>query len=155
MHEGNTGEYYVGVRDAHPNLRATRTIRKTNCGWLPPLHPGSISFVRPQEMDERKGRPKPPNTSSASRRNRRSPNSPGAHNAPLTRPQVSRLLPASLRCSARDNGFQDQHPAGYTSLFSTDWIRTFARPPSFFRSDQTHLSFLRLSETGSFLCRHR
>jgi len=29
-------------------------------------------------MDERKGRPEPPNTSCASRQNRRSPNSPGA-----------------------------------------------------------------------------
>ncbi len=28
-----------------------------NCGWLRPCTLGSISFVRPKEMDERKGRP--------------------------------------------------------------------------------------------------
>src|SRR3989344_1095201 len=37
-----------------------------------------ISFARPKEMGERKGRPEPPTPSSASRWNRRSPNSQGA-----------------------------------------------------------------------------
>jgi len=34
-----------------------RRCLKVNCGWLRPCTLGSISFVRPKEMDERKGRP--------------------------------------------------------------------------------------------------
>ena len=47
--------------------RAVRVISKANCGWLRPCTLGSLSFARPKERDERKGRPERAKTPCVSR----------------------------------------------------------------------------------------
>ena len=61
----------------------------------PPLHPGSLFFACPKKSDEKKGPPDGATSLCASRRNRRSPNSPGAE---------QRASGSNTRLAAPDSG---------------------------------------------------
>jgi hypothetical protein len=59
------------------NINLSSGLRpRITCGWL--THGRFLFFARAKKRNQKKHAPKPPKTPCASRRNRRSPNSPGA-----------------------------------------------------------------------------
>ena len=83
-------------------------------GYLWVADPRQVSFfcAAKSKVTKEKAAPEPPTPSCASRKNRRSPNSPGADYAPRARTGGERHPRFLLRCSAASTGTRKQHPFG-------------------------------------------